>query len=49
MASQGSAGPPLQLGLEGHVCTTQMSWGGGMHKSHLTGGWDGGGAPPELP
>lgn len=42
MASQGSAGPQLQLGLEGHVRTTQMSWGGGMHKSHLMGGgWDG--------
>lgn len=38
MASQGSAGPQLQLGLEGHVRTTQMSWGGGMHKSHLIGG-----------
>lgn len=51
MASQGWAGPLLQPGLEGHTCTTQMSWVGvGVeHKPHLMGGWDGGGAPPELP
>lgn len=50
MASQGSAGPQLQPGLEGHMCTTQMSWWGrGVHKPHLMGGEMGAGHPLSCP
>lgn len=51
MASQGSAGPLLQSGLEGHTCTTQMSWVGvGVeHKPHLMGGGMGAGHPLSCP